>query len=550
MSARSRRAPAARDPRPGIRRNARPRALYQSGRSGSFALVRTLIALALVLAACGRSSDAGPADDHDASSTLARRGPDAVLLRVPRAGGEAVAYAFPVVDSALWLSAEQLPAIERVLGFDPEAGTVTFLGTRGAPSRLDLRVGGVATAAQARLTSLSTADGAALFGVDQRGVVNRLTPSGTWRWQPPSPASEVFPQPDGALIVAAPTNDSTTTLWRIFPPDTTRVAEATLPRTANATSAQAGDRIYYAIGARLVGVRARDLLTLPSVELDTTVRTMVPTPSGDRLYILADSAAEVMVFDRYQEGMTDPIELPDTASDLRMDPLGRLLLARNAAGDSIWVIAVGTHQLIGALESRWRADLPAVAPDGSIAIVRGNDVLLADAASARDPRRLVGGARDLWHFLFWNGFRPRASGIDDPVTFAGVGPVDSLGNLLPPDSTFGAGTDSLGGSGLFPATDTLAPTGRQFEQPRGPGGLVEPGTRAFTVQFAALMVEEAARELASHILVDGQRARVVPAVQAGTPVYRVVRGPYDSREAAERAGSRAGRVFWVYEGRP
>jgi cell division septation protein DedD len=74
--------------------------------------------------------------------------------------------------------------------------------------------------------------------------------------------------------------------------------------------------------------------------------------------------------------------------------------------------------------------------------------------------------------------------------------------------------------------------------------------RAFTVQFYALMVEERARELASQIQVDGQRARVVPSVQAGTPVFRVVLGPYPTREEAERVGSRAGHVFWVFEGLP
>ena len=535
--------------RPGIRQNVRPRALYRSVRSGSFAGVRTLTALALVLAACGRSGDAGPADDHDAP-TLARRGPDAVLLRVPRTGGEAVAYAYPAVDSALWLSADQVPAVERVLGFDPEAGAVLFLGNRGAPSRLDLRLGSVATQSQTRLTSLSTSDGSALYGVDQRGIVVRVTPAGTWRWQPPNEASEVFPQPDGSLVVASATDDSTTTLWRIFPPDTTRVAEATLPRREGVLAAQAGDRIYYANGAQLVGVRARDLVQVPTVDLDTTVRRMVPTPSGDRLYILADSATEVMVFDRYQEGLTDPIELPDTASDLRMDALGRLLLARNASSDSIWVIAVGTHELVGSLPSRWRPDLPVVTPDGSVAIVRGNDVLLADAASSRNPTVLAGGARDLWHFLFWNGFRPRATGIDDPVVFAGADTVDTLGNIFGLDSAFVTSVDSFDVRGVFPPSDTLRQQQRPFDPPRGPGGMVQPGSRAFTVQFAALMVEEAARELASHILVDGQRARVVPAVQAGTPVYRVVLGPYETREEAERAGSRAGRVHWVYEGRP
>ena len=513
--------------------------------------MRTLLALALVLVAYGCSGDAGPADDHEAPPTLAQRGLDALVLRVPRAGGEARVYTYPALDSALWTTTERVPAIERVLGFDPEAGSIVLLGSRGTPVRLDLRLGAIVQEPNARIGSLTTVDGSAIYGVDQRGTVVRVTPSGTWRWQPPRPAAEVFPQSDGALVVAAPEGDSATLLWRIYPPDTMRVAEQRIVRRTEPVNVQAGDRVYYATAEGITGVRGRDLTPVPSVELEHDVERMVPTPSGDRIYLIADTAREIRVFDRYRERVTSSIELPGIASDLRMDPIGRYLLARMASADSIWVIAVGTDRLVGALPSGWRADLPTVAPDGAIAMLERSDVVLADGPAARSTRRIQGGGRDLWYFFHWNGFRPRAAGIDDPVTFAGVVP-DSL--ALYADSLGGVPRDTLlPGSGqlLPPGSDTGrgAPPS-PFPIPPTPPPGQQPQLRAFTVQFYALMVEERARELASQIQVDGQRARVVPSVQAGTPVYRVVLGPYPTREEAERVGSRAGHVFWVFEGLP
>ena len=525
----------------------RPPRLVSTPATRYFAQVRTLLALALVLVAPGCSGDAGSADDHEAPPTVAQRGLDALLLRVPRAGGEARVFSYPALDSAIWSTTERVPAIDRVLGFDPEAGSIVLIGARGTPVRLDLRLGAIAQEANARINVLTTQDGSAIFGVDARGAVVRVTPSGTWRWTPPRPAAEVFPQSDGALVVAAAEGDSATLLWRIYPPDTVRVAEQRIERRARPVNVQAGDRVYYATSAGITGVRGRDLTPVPAVELDEPVERMVPTPSGDRVYLLADTAREIRVFDRYRERITSSIELPGVASDLRMDPIGRYLLARVAQGDSIWVIAVGTDELVGTLPSSWRSDLPAVAPDGAIALLDRNDVVLAEGPRGRSTRRVQGGGRDLWYFFHWNGFRPRAAGIDDPVTFAGVVP-DSLAQTGA--DSLGAGSDSLRpGSGQFPipGADTAGRTPRPFPDPVPQ---TPPSIRAFTVQFYALMVEERARELASQIQVDGQRARVVPSVQAGTPVYRVVLGPYQTREEAERVGSRAGHVFWVFQGLP
>jgi cell division septation protein DedD len=65
-----------------------------------------------------------------------------------------------------------------------------------------------------------------------------------------------------------------------------------------------------------------------------------------------------------------------------------------------------------------------------------------------------------------------------------------------------------------------------------------------------MLSEDRANTLAAAIKVDGKPVRVVPSTREGTAVFRVVFGPFDSREEAERTGRRTGLPFWVYEGAP
>jgi cell division protein FtsN len=70
------------------------------------------------------------------------------------------------------------------------------------------------------------------------------------------------------------------------------------------------------------------------------------------------------------------------------------------------------------------------------------------------------------------------------------------------------------------------------------------------VSYAAVLSLERARDIAAGITVLGERARIVTGETGGTTVYRVVMGPYQSRDAAERIGKASGHSYWVYEGVP
>jgi cell division protein FtsN len=72
----------------------------------------------------------------------------------------------------------------------------------------------------------------------------------------------------------------------------------------------------------------------------------------------------------------------------------------------------------------------------------------------------------------------------------------------------------------------------------------------FTVSFAALLDETQARAQAAKINVNGRAARVVAGIVSGTTVYRIVLGPYPTRDEAEQAGRASGQNFVIYAGAP
>lgn len=509
--------------------------------------MRTLLASALVLlAACG-GSDAGQGSSaHDASSATALQGPDPIVLRVPRAGGIARAYVYPALDSAIWRSGGAVPAIDHVLAFDPDGGVVAFVDVKGRPGRLDLRLGSVATSGgKVALTRLGSADASVIYGL-AAGKVTRLTPTGSaWEFETPRGTRNVVPQPDGTILIVATRGDSTM-VWRVRPPDARLRDSASLPKTSRSLPTQLGDRVYFIGDSALYALRTRDLEPARPLRFDGTVIDLVATPSGDRVYVALDGKGAVQVVDRYREEVVGTIDLPGPVRELRMDALGRYLLARPERGDSAWIVALGTGRVLGSERTAWREDLPFIAPDGAVALARGADVVFVDAETLAQKRTVAGGAGDFWHFAFWNGFRPRTGSPDDtPIfatrdTMADSAAVDSLAR----DSTAIDPAGAFAGAAVPPA-----PSVDSAPAPATPAAPAAVAT-GYTLSFAAIADEARARALAGQITVGGERPRVVPSSVAGTPVYRVVMGPFRSREEAERRGRAAGRDYWVYSGAP
>jgi cell division septation protein DedD len=502
--------------------------------------VRWLPILALAVVACSRS------DGRAASPPVGGgNGPDAILVRVPREGGVERAYRWGT-DSVMWSSSGSVPRLERMLAFDDEQGALAYVDTRGVPGRLNLRLGSADAATPGVLASVSTADGWALFGLTAKREVSRVTPSGTWTFKPDRDPSALLPIADGSLVLV---NDDghRMQLRRLHPPESRVTDTASVPRAQLVVHTELGDRLYFPGDSGLAGVRVRDFTRTNTVKLPAPADDAVATPSGDRIFVAMHGRKSIAVIDRFTEDIEQSIEIGHDVSALRMDPDGRYVLVRDVAGDSVSVVSLGASRVIGRVRSTWRNDLPLVGPDGRLALLQDNDVVLVDAETHRTSTHFLAGAQDLWTLIRWNGFRPRAQGLDEPVRFAADS--DSTAAVATGDST-SAVAGAANAAAVAPPSVASVPRPPDAPAPADTRRPPPPVKRAFTLSFAALLSEDRARVMATGIKVDGKPVRVVPSMREGTQVYRIVFGPFDTREEAERTGRRTGLPYWVYEGAP
>ncbi len=503
--------------------------------------MRTILAWALILLLPACADRTEPPATTGVLATIPA-GPDPVVLRVSRDGGLVSAVSYPGLDSVVWRSSYRVPALDRVLAYHADDGYLTAVDTSGRPVRLDLRLGAVAVPGSAGAMQHASADGSILYAINAEGDLARYTPVGDrWAITPDSRPSALVPLNDGSIVMATRgAND--VLLRRLRPPDSVVVDSVRLDIVADSATIHGvtvGDRMFLSAGSHLFSLRTRDFTVDVDVDVEAPIREFVTSPSGDRMFVLVSDANRLIVVDRFEQEVSERIALPGSGEALRMDPLGRVLLVR-AANDSAYVIELGSSALVGTVRTSWRGDLPLVFADGAVALAHSDTVTLASSLDLGVVRTIPDGAKDFWYAMRWNGFRPRAEGLDEPVRFRqssgsaaaramAAGTLDSLAR----DSA--SSTDS----GRMVSDDTLEGT-VPMREPRG----------GFTLQLAAVLSEELARKAAADVSVDGRTPRIVSSVRDGRTLYRVVLGPYSTREAAEKAGKASGRTYWVFEGAP
>lgn len=475
------------------------------------------------------------------SSALGGGGPyEALLVRVPRGGGPVRVYR-PGEDSVLWRSRDAAPPTDRLLGFDEYLGTLVARDTSGLAYGMSLRVGGVERMGTTRLGGDAVADGASIFSSTANGALVRVTPVSTWTWTPPDAPDALVPLPDGGALVVGARADEDAVIRRLRPPAVVPVDSLVVEPLDFLRRTSAADLVWGVADGDVLAIRTRDLSVLFSEGVSGRIQDIETTPSGDRLYV-ATGSASLQVVDRFAQTETAAIDLPAPASALRMDPEGAYLLARAAVGDTFFVVAIGTGRVVATIGGTWRDDLPVATPAGTVVTARGSDVVEVEIASGRERLRLRDGAADLWRLVRWDGFRPRRANLDGRL--AADQPVDTAAA----DSAFAAmvrarygetpGDTALGTGG---ASGTGAATGR------APDAAVEtdpePAAAHWMVGFATLADANAARALAGRV----RGARVESTTKDGVAAWRVVLGPFPTREAAERAGMAADLPFWVFD---
>ena len=288
---------------------------------------------------------------------------------------------------------------------------LALLDRNGIASWIDLRVGRVTASSRSRLGEVASADAWSIYGVVRDTTVRRMTPSGEWSFSPGGPVAGLFPQMSGDLVVMV-TTDSGSKLLRLRPPEATVSDSGAVASPSEARFSPVGDRLYLAVGRTLIALDA-GFREITRQRFGSEIVALALTPSGDRIYVAERDQPGLQVVDRYSGERREPILLPGTPRELRMDPLGRWLLARpdSAVGDSLWVVSVGLGRLAATMESQWRRDLPTIAPEGAVATINGRHVQFQVPGQERPKMIVREGANEFWHFVFWNGFRPRAAGL-------------------------------------------------------------------------------------------------------------------------------------------
>jgi hypothetical protein len=204
-----------------------------------------------------------------------------------------------------------------------------------------------------------------------------------------------------------------------------------------------------------------------------------------------------LILDRFEGTPLREIELPGPAKGLRSDPYGSWVLVQPESADSVWVIDIGTGKYLGATEARWSDDLPAVAAPHTLLLRRGADIVALDLGDKgfTETGRVEGGASDFWLPIAWHPAQ------EDEV------PVEA-------DSATLAASDSA----------AARPT--------------------IYLQVSSSQNPTWASELSEKLRAAGLPAAVLTP-RRSEEAYRVVLGPYATREQAEETGRKLGMPSFI-----
>lgn len=415
-------------------------------------------------------------------------------MRLAAKGGAPRLYRLPNLTELPGTLRGRLPAVDHVVGTDDAEGLLFVHAVKGEVLAYDLQSGRADTVATAVTMAALGPDGT-LYTVDAKRRVVTYSRRTRTSWPQPLAATPraLFGGADQRLIAVTSENKPKLLAETVDQPAVSRP----FPGAGVVDAARYGEEVAAATDSGIVmmeplGRRTTTFIPLPDHPTDVAF-----SPAGHRLYVSRKTGLGLAVVDRFTHEEMDGIALPAMARALRLDPLGRWLLAQSGVGDSVWIVDLPTKTFTGSVAGVWGEDLPAVALDGSVLVRQGNDVVAIRADSALQVGRVSGGAGDLWVPTGWipSGSSRSAALADAP------GPAAAAG-------------DTASG--------------------------------ALYVQVSISQNKDWSDGMAQQLTRAGLQARVLPPTSADDG-YRVVLGPFATREQAEDIGRKLGRPYWIYQ---
>jgi hypothetical protein len=414
-------------------------------------------------------------------------------MRLPRNGGQARLYRVPALAESDWKEADKLPPLKRVVGADLEQRIVFALDAKDNLVGLDLESRRARTYLSGIREAAIGPDGA-VYAVDSAAAVTQLVRRAPIRFRSKLAGAtrQLFGTLNGSLI-ALPAADRGEAL--ALGPDQPQ-GRAQLP-AGEAAATYLGDLVAIAADSAVVLYEPTAKRTVRTLSVGGRARAVAFSPSGHRLYVGRDRGG-VQVMDRFSGEALGTIDLPGPARTLRMDFYGAWLLARPERGDSVWVVDLSTDRLAGTVPTRWAADLPAVAGHRTLLVRAGANVKALDLSAKGFPAAgtVENAAEDVWLTLPW------------------IPPGEQL-ELAKSAADSAAAVSESGGA--------VSNIYLQVSSSRNPAW---------------------ANELAGKLKGAGLAASVLPP-RPGEEAYRVVLGPYPTRDQADAAAKTLGMPSFV-----
>lgn len=446
------------------------------------------MALVLVALSCHRSPK-----PPTAALNVARQ-PLSSLLRLPAQGGFPQLYLPPGLTEADWKAQTKLPPIRHVIGADLDERLVYSLDASGQIQVLDLETGRVRALLPGVRDAVMGPD-RTIYALDDSNAVTQVVHRSPTKYRNrlPGRPREMFGTKDGDLLAVSTAGGNALARLAGDQPATTTPLPA-----GDAAVTYWGELLAVAADSVVVLYEPRGKAAPRTIAVDGHARAVAFSPSGHRLYV-ARRQGGILVLNRFTSDIAGEIDIPSPALAIRSDPYGRWLLVRPPATDSVWLVDLGTGKFTGSVATEWGVDLPTVTNQQILVGKIKQDVLAYDLSKANFPvvGKVGGGAKDFWLALPWSPVEVPPPSVSESTAIAAA----------PGDTTV---------------------RGRVY------------------LQVSSSQNPAWAEELAKQLGGAGLPASVLKP-HAPDEGYRVVLGPYSSREDAEATGKKLGRPFFIYQ---
>lgn len=410
-------------------------------------------------------------------------------------------HRLPDLAETPWAGGGRIAGARAAVGVDVTGRRLLYRDSANAIASFDLVALRERTVAPAGALVALGADGV-LLAVSPSGAVIESQSWGTRSWSasPGRGVHAAFAAPGARLITVRRRGADT---LAVVSREAGVSLVAAVPDAVDRSASRDGDAVAFATDSGVAVLEDREPQHPWFVRLAGRPLAVAFSPSGHRLYVALRERSEVALIDRFGRRERPALALPAPASALRVDPWGRVLLARSSGGgDSAitWVVGLARERVIGRIATRWASDLPTVSEEGTLLSREGSSVVARDVGSLDSLAAVPDGARDVW----------------------------LVGRWTPASASAPARQEAR-----------LTDTARAVAAP-----IPAPERATAWVQLSVSQNEAWARALAAELASARHPVEVVPPLRQGDG-WRVLMGPYRSRHAADSAGRALGRPFWT-----